>query len=119
MHSSRTRVPTKFCSKSTDVSFVPFLTFEFAARWYTIVQSLKIFRRIVSSRRSVLTHSNRGLVILSFRLVVDPVEKLSRTTTWWPCFSNLAVRQLPINPAPPVTRTFVKLSLPLGPQWYW
>src|SRR2546429_6713198 len=40
------------------------------------------------------------------RLRVSPVEKLSRTPTSWPSAMSRSTTWLPMNPAPPVTRTF-------------
>src|SRR5215510_15160394 len=37
-------------------------------------------------------------------LSIDPVDRLSRIRTSWPCASRASERWEPMNPAPPVTR---------------
>src|SRR5438874_2791322 len=40
-------------------------------------------------------------------LSIDPVERLSSTATSWPSASSRSARCEPMNPAPPVIRTFM------------
>ena len=98
---SRFSVPITLTRASSRGSLADTATLTWAARWKTALGvTLATIRPTESSPMSASISSADG-----WRLAVFPVSSESMTWTRCPASINRSTRWLPMNPAPPVTRT--------------